>query len=327
MSCELAVLKLFCADRQLFDLYYAYTQSLKSLERELKLVSRLIADFYSKYDCLAITRGDLLTFFDVQYPNNKDRGVYREIISSVFETEANPEVARDLLEQMMEKHFAGAIVSKLIPVVEGNKYGVLETLDVEIKDYVSRMRNPPGQSDSLMPFEKSVEELTQIVYPEGGINWLCPTLNRTIGPIMRGSLGTIFAYVDSGKTSFGIANFVHFVQQLRETSENLIYAGNEESAARLAFRMTQGMLLKTRQEITADPVNSATSRQAMGWSRIKLFDNITTTQQISRLLKEYNPLILIIDQGTKVTLEGRSSDVSEVTATQHLFNFYREHKQ
>lgn len=326
MSSELAIIKLFCTDRTLFDTYYPYTKSLKNLERELKLVLRLVADFYNKYDALAISHGDLLTFYDIQYPQNKDRGIYRDIITGIFAVEANPAVASDLLEQVMEKHYASAIVSKLIPVVEGNKFGVLDTLEADVKEYVSKMRNPTMTTNALMPFEREVDELASLVYPEGGLNWICPTLMRTIGPCMRGTLGTIFAYVDSGKTSFGIANFVNFAQQLKDTSENIIYAGNEESASRLAFRMTQAMLKMTRQEIISDTHSASVIRSELGWSRIKLFDNISTTTQVSHLLKEYQPVLLFVDQGTKVHLDGGHghTDSSEVSQLQFLFNFYRE---
>jgi hypothetical protein len=326
MSSELAVIKLFCTDRTLFDTYYSYTQSLKNLERELKLILRLVADFYKKYDALAISQSDLLVFYDVQYPQNKDRSIYRDIITGIFAVEANPDVAGDLLEQIMEKYYASAIVSKLIPVVEGNKFGVLDTLETDVKEYVSKMRNPTTIVNALLPFERTVDELTSLVYPEGGLNWITPTLTRTIGPIMKGSLGTIFAYVDSGKTSFGIANFVQFAQQLKETSENIVYAGNEESASRLAFRMTQAMLKKTRQEIMSDTHGASTTRLESGWSRIKLFDNITTTSQVTHILEEYQPTLLFIDQGTKIHLDGGRAftDSSEVSQLQYLFNFYRE---
>jgi hypothetical protein len=326
MSSELSIIKLFCMDRTLFDTYYPYTQSIKNLERELKLVLRLVADFYNKYDALSISHGDLLTFYDIQYPQNKDRGIYRDIITGVFAVEANPAVASDLLEQVMEKHYASAIVSKLIPVVEGNKFGVLDTLEADVKEYVSKMRNPAITTNALVPFERDVDELTNLVYPEGGLNWICPTLTRTIGPCMRGTLGTIFAYVDSGKTSFGIANFVNFAQQLKDTSDNIIYAGNEESASRLAFRMTQALLKLTRMEIVQNTQEASLLRSEAGWSRIKLFDNVTATTQISSLLRIHSPSILFVDQGTKIHLDGGRGhmDSSEVSQLQFLFNFYRE---
>ena len=327
MSSELAVFKLFCQDRQLYDTYHTYTLSLKNLERELKLVQRLISDFYERYaDALSIERDDLLTFFDIMYPNHKDRVMYREIVTSIFATVANPDIAKDLLEQVMEKHFASAVVSKLIPVVEGNKYGVLHTLDTDIQEYVSRMRNPPVSKVELLPFEKSLEETAGVIYPEGGINWLFPSLTKIVGPVCKQTLGVIFAYVDAGKTSFGIRNFVHFAHQLRDTEETVIYAGNEEAAPRISFRMTQAIVGKTRSEILEDTSDAALKRSAAGWGRIKLFDSITTMEQVEKLLVKFHPSILFIDQGTKVSLptKGGGADSSDTYKLQEVFNTYRE---
>lgn len=324
MSAELSILKLFCMDKSLFDTYYGFTHSIKNLEKELKLVLKLVASFYDMYDATGISQADLLTFFDVQYPNNKDRAMYREIIATIYGVEANPEVARDLLEQVMEKHFASSIVSKLIPVVEGNRYGVLHTLESDLKEYISKMRNPPGVTDTLIPFDKTVDEIVDIVSPEGGLDWLCPTLTRTIGPLMRQSIGSIFAYVDSGKTSFGIASMLHFVQQAKDSGETFIYAGNEESAARVAFRMTQGLLRMTRAEILADKRTVAQMRMERGWSRIKLFDNVNSSTQVIHLLETYRPMVLFLDQGTKVSLDSATHSENEVAQLQALFNFYRE---
>lgn len=324
MSAELAIFRLFCADRQLHSLYCEYVSSIKNLERELKVIARLITDFYDKHNALAIVKDDLLIFFDVQYPNHKDRMMYRDIIVSIFNTEANPEVARDLLEQVMEKHYATAILNKLLPVVEGNRYGVLPSLEADIKEYTAKMRNPSSTQSVLAPFEKTLDELAEIVYPEGGLNWVCPTLTKTVGPVMPGSLGVIFAYVDAGKTSFGVKNFTNFAQQLKDTEETLVYAGNEESAARIAMRMTQAITGWTRSEILSDTTEASRIIASGGWSRIKLFDSITTSSHVESLLKAHRPTVLVVDQGTKVSIPGAHSEGSEVSQLQDLFNFYRE---
>jgi hypothetical protein len=322
MSVELAVLRLFCDDRQLHDMYHPYLSSLRNLERELKVIARLVHDFYDRHDALAISKEDLLIYFDVQYPNNKDRMVYRELIHAIFSTHANPDVARDLLEQVMEKHYAAELISKLMPVIEGNKFGILSTIEPDLKEYLLKMKNPPG-TVGLEPFEKSLEDLAALVYPEGGLNWLCHPLMRTIGPVMRGTLGAIFAYVDGGKTSFGVRNLVHFAEQLKDTEEILIYAGNEEAASRVAMRATQAATNMTRQEILSDTTRASSVRATKGWSRIKLFDNITSSMQVSSLLQQYQPTVLFIDQGTKVTVPG-AKEANDVAQLQDLFNFYRE---
>ena len=324
MQTELAILKLFCDSRETCEKYYPYVKGVKNLEREIKTLFSLIHDFYSRYaDQNSVDQSSFGAYFDYQYPASKDRGVYRELISSAYSTNSRLDIIQDLLEQMMERHFATVMVNELIPVVEGTKYGVLPKLRKTLEDFTAQMRNPPEESRAITPYECTVAELMSMESDSAGPMWPLPSLTATIGRVRRQTNGLVFAYVDSGKTSFGVKCLTSFAQQLKDTQDIILYCGNEEAAHRVAKRGAQSAAGMDHRELDADPEKAQEILRQNGWDRIKLFDSITHTMHLEHLFKEYNPHIVFVDQGTKVRGAARG-DASEVREVQELFNWYRE---
>ena len=53
------------------------------------------------------------------------------------------------LDQLNEKHTATQIVNDLLPVIEGERYGILPTMVTKLDDYLDNMHVPP---DALEDF-------------------------------------------------------------------------------------------------------------------------------------------------------------------------------
>lgn len=323
MSTELSMLKLFCDSKELFDKYYSYTHVISNLEKEIKLLLNLVESYYGKYETISISREDLLAFYSYMYPNHKEHFIYTELIDSVFKISANPQVMLDLLSQTIERHFATKIVNDLISVVEGKQYGVLQKVRDRMDRYLELTNNPTKECKSVEPCTLSLEDLISHE-TTGGYTWPLQTLTNTIGTIKPGTLGLIFAYVDSGKSSFGVQTCMNALSQICQlgSEELIVYAGNEEAAARLMLRMLQCAYKKTRGEIIEDAAAINATLSEIGWNNLRLFDNVGSTAFVENLLKTYAPSILILDQGTKVSMGlGQLDGVREV---QELFNWYRE---
>lgn len=323
---ELAIMKLFCDNKEMFEKYNQFVKSFKNSEREIKLMFNLIQDFYERYDQAEhISSEELMQFFDYQYPQSRERTLYAETISHLFNKEVRPELIQDLIEQYVEKHYATHIVNKLFPVMEGSKYNVLHEVKVDLDNYFGLLANPPVELNSLQPCELSIEELISQEINDEGLLWPWELLNSYIGGIRRKTLGLAFAYVDSGKTSFGMHTCACFAEQLKDTGETIVYAGNEESASRINLRLTQAFLQCLRSEITANPEMADMQRRENGFNRVKIYDSVVTTEQIDKLLDLHRPRILFVDQGTKIDSQSfRNRSGNEVTQMQQLFNYYRE---
>jgi hypothetical protein len=241
----------------------------------------------------------------------------------MFEAEVSTSIMMDLVEQVVEIHHANEMLQELIPVIDGSKFGVVPGLRANIESFESLMKNPPKESKGLEPCSQTVAELVAQEINDPGVPWHLDSLNSIIGGLRRKTLGCIFAFVDSGKTSFGLSACASFARHLKDTSETIVYAGNEESASRLSLRLTQAMLNVTRRDLMERPDELDEARRELGYTRVKVLDSVSHGSQLLKILDEWRPRILIIDQGTKVTLDVRSK-AKEIEALQNLFNFYRE---
>ena len=323
MSSEIKVLKLFCNSRSDFDKGEPYLSTIKNMEREIRVVLNLIIRYYEKYpESEKISIEELKSFYDMQYPNSREKEVYFEIINDIFKQDISENVLKDLLEHIIERHYAAQMMMKLSPIVEGTSFGKLISLREDLDSFMSQMRNPPSRRGELISFSMSLKELVDTEINADGLTWLTERFNSVLGGLKRKTLGLIYAFVDNGKSSAGLACCAHFAKQLVGTNEKIIYAGNEESSARVSLRLTQAILKKTRREISADVDGAEAERSILGFDLVKVYDSITNISQIESLLSDIRPRVLFVDQGTKVS-PNRSSE-NDVREAQYLFNWYRE---
>jgi hypothetical protein len=319
---ELTALRLFCRDRETYDSHSAYIKNIDNLDRHVSVLFSTIQRYYDKYkEHKYINSDELKKFYEYMYPSNRDTDIHHELIDAMFEEDVSNSVARDILEQVVEQSYASRIIARLAPVLQGQKSNVVPLISSDIEEFIGLMKNPPKETRVLDPCELSVEELVAIEITDEGIPWHLQNLNEIIGGVRRRTLGAIYAFVDSGKTSFGLSACASFAQAIKDTGHTILYAGNEEAAPRLSLRLTQAMLGITRSDIKLSPTDIDRRRRDIGWTRVKIFDNITNASEVHRLLETWGPRVMFIDQGTKVSIDSKLREVEEQQA---LFNFYRE---
>jgi hypothetical protein len=292
------------------------------LEREIKLLFGLVKAYYETYEVEFIEYEDLIQFYDLTYPSSRDRDLYCDTIHTAFLIDTKEELIKDILDQLIEKHCAAAVVEKLLPVMEGTKFGVLHGIRTEIDDYISRLGRPPEELQVPEPCKLSIKELIEQEINDEGIPWHLKQLTNTVGGVRNKTLGLIYAYVDSGKTSFSLAAMAAQAKLFAGSDQSIVYAGNEESSARLQLRLVQTILNKTKAQIKAAGKETEKIIVESGINNTFLFDEITTESQLIYLLDEYNPAILYIDDITnmEVTFKRKPEGVGYLEA---LFRWYR----
>lgn len=320
MGYELQILKLFCDDRELYEKYFPYIKSIQNLDKDIKLFFDLINKYYDQYkDCKLISYDDFIIYYNLHFPSLRNKEVHLLLIRELFSIKTKIELIQSLIEQVLEKHYSSIIINKLYPVIEGDSYGVLPEIKYIIEDYIGLMANPPEDSKELIPNELSLEHLLNELNNDG-LSWHVDELNNIIGKLKKRTLGLVYAYVDSGKTSFGLAAAANFAKQLVDTDDIIVYAGNEESSNRLNIRLTQALLKINRKQIIEDISSFNVKRKEVGFDKIKLFDDITTIGQIEKLFELYHPSIMFIDQATNIDFPSTGNEVALVKS---LFRFYR----
>jgi hypothetical protein len=324
MSVELGLLKLFCEDRNIETTHYGYLDVLDNLERELKLLFVLVHRYYYEYDHDTISAKELLAYYHLKYPNAKNKQLHLDLIDQVFATEVSQDLLKDHLDQIIEKHHATSIINKLLPVMEGDKYGILDTIRDDIDIFSDLLHNPPDSLVVPEPCELTIRELVEQEILDEGLPWHLPGLTDIIGGARRKTLGLVYAFVDSGKTSFTFASVKNFASYLADTEDLICYCGNEEAAGRLKLRATQAFTNWTRGQIKEDPDGATKIATEHGFNNLKIFDNIDQGHQIEYILKKYRPYLLYVDQGPAVDIATRKGTDAGVAYLEALFKWYRK---
>jgi hypothetical protein len=324
MSIELSTLHLFCQDREVQSTHNGYLKGLVNLEREIKLLFDLVNSYYKEFpDKDNVPREELLRFYDLKYPMAKSRELHLDLVDTAYNTDVSPDLMKMHLDQLIEKHHATQIINKLLPVMEGTKYGLLNSVGADVDTYVDLLHNPP---DSLVVPEAcdlSIMELVEQEIADGGLEWHLPQLTGIIGGLRRSTLGLIYAFVDAGKTSFAMASCANFARQLKNTDERIVYCGNEEPAPRLKMRLTQALIGRGRKHIYDYPEQANDLAIKAGLDRIHVFDQVETGDQLEWILKNVKPRVAYIDQATDVEVKlGRKRE--GVDYFKALFKWYRK---
>jgi replicative DNA helicase len=322
MMQALTALRLFCRKREEYESHSGFIKGIDNLDRHVYVLFSAIQRYYEKYkDHNYIEKDELKKFYDYLHPQNRDKDVHHELIDTMFEEAVSNSVARDIFEQVVEQSYAARMIARLAPVVQGHKSNVVPLIASDVEEFIGFMKNPPSEAKVMTPCSLSVEELVAQEILEEGVPWHLENLNEIIGGVRRRTLGAIYAFVDSGKTSFGLSACASFARALKDTGDTILYAGNEEAAPRLSLRLTQAMLGVTRADLKLTPAEIDERRREVGYTRVKIFDNVIHASEVHRLLEQWAPRIVFIDQGTKVSI---NSKLKEVEEQQELFNFYRE---
>jgi hypothetical protein len=304
MSLSLTLLRAFCDSRKAEATHFGYLDVLDNMEREIKLLFDLVHSYYQEYEREEeIATADLISYYDLKFPKARSREMHLDLITQIFNTKINDQLLQSHMDQLIEKHHATRVVNTLMPVLEGEKYGILDGIRQDVDDYVSLLHNPPDRLTVPEPCVLSIKELVETEILEGGLPWHLPLLTETVGGIRQKTHGLIYAFVDAGKTSFSMASCANFASQLVGTTDKIAYCGNEESAPRLRLRLVQSILGWTRAEVRDDQAGAETQADKGGLDRVLIFDQITAGEQIEYILKEFHPRILYVDQSTDVDIQ------------------------
>lgn len=321
MSVELSLFRCLCDKKELFNKYYPYISDVKNMDRDMLLLFKLVESYYEQYHSESISKDDLLSFYDYIHPVARNSALHREMIHTAFEMNVNTEIAEDHLQKFMERHYSARVMTMLQPVIEGRQFNKLVDAKLLTEEYITKMKYPPAESRVLVPQRLTIEELVHKEISPEGLTWSLPKLNEAIGVVRQGKFGLAYAYVDTGKSSFGARQVAHWAPQLKD-DERIIWAGNEEGHAATELRITQSLLNWDKNQIANNMEEAHRLRELKGFKRILIFDSIYHCDNIQKLLEQYGPIIIVIDQVTKLRSKGRVT--KDIEALTYVANFCRE---
>lgn len=300
ISNELLALR-YLLHRENYVKYIKYVKHI-ALEKELALLLNLICSFYEVYpEASSITPTELAAYFQKEYGHIKDKNLYLNFIAQFETVDIQEELTKDILLALVQKQIASNIASVCLTNIDAP--------DPSFTDLVSKELEQLSVLDSSLtstsPFiEASIEDLVASEIMGTGINWRLNCLNQDIGPMRGGSLGVVFARVDTGKTSFLASEMTHMAEQLGE-GEVIIWVNNEERGTKVKLRIVTSSTGMTKDEISKDTAAAKQLFHERKGDRIMLYDSASVSfYDIERLLKTYKVRIMCIDQGDKLVIPG-----------------------
>jgi len=318
------ILKQFMKSREIYEKFAPYILALKNTDKDFKLTAQVIHAYYNKYNKIDFIEPDELDIF-IEQSQLMLPGSTKEFIKSLKEVSiVNEDLTMDMIEHAVEQHIASKMLDKIALVIDNNKAGIIHTLQDDIDEYINILRNPPKLSIKALDFNFDAMMDEEVL--KKGFSFISDTMNETIKGAKPGTNGLIFAFVDTGKTSFGVANMVSMAQQINKKTPNetrpIVYAGNEEGIQRVALRATQCIMNMNDQELILNKRKVKSELKVNGFQRLRFIDYTTHMRNVEQILDKYHPLVLFIDQGTKVKPVGVASH--DVNSLQETFNLYRE---
>lgn len=314
----------FIDDRTVYEEYAPYLLSLKNTDRDFKFTLQAIHSYYNKYTkANSCTINDLNLFLQgsrINLPQNT-----KDFIKELKNVDmSNEDLTMDTIEATVEQHIASKILDKVALIIDNNKTNILHTIQDDLDEYVKVLRNPPPIGIKTLNFE--LGSCIQTELKTKGLPFVSDVLTNETKGAKPGTLGLIFAYVDTGKTSFGVANLIHMAEWIQQNEPQevrpLVYAGNEESIHRIALRATNCIMRYNDEELIKNEAHAQQMCKHNGFQRIKFVDSTTQISQVERILQTLYPRVLFIDQGTKVRIPG--TQTHDVNTLAELFNTYRE---
>jgi len=159
-----------------------------------------------------------------------------------------------------------------------------------------------------------------------GLNWRSPNLSMAVGPIRKGDLVVVAAFVDTGKSTFVASEATYMATQL-SGDEKVLFFNNEEEGDKVKLRLRKAALGVTHEELDLmdDGEQEAEYAKRMNGDpdRIVLIDSARITPAlIRRKLREYNAKLVVVDQAYKVRVGKHGSD-DKLGALQDTFEWFR----
>jgi hypothetical protein len=323
VSEEIIIIRAFLDKRATFEQYAPYVMALKNLERPMYLLLGYINKFYEKYPDVDTIPEPELRLYLKSYDTVNYLGTHDQYIKDIYSPDLlrNSGLTMDIIEGSVEKHIAAKVLDKAALILDNNKKGVLSTIQEDIDEYHANIRRPPAD---MVVYELDLKKLVKAEITDIGIPFVNAHPNDVIRGMRTGQLGLIYAYVDTGKTSYGVANLCSVARYLHsiKSQRPVVYACNEEDVSRVTLRAIQCLTARSDAEIEKDTKGTQAMITANGFDKIKFIDHVNNMRILEKILIKYDPRVIFIDQGTKVKLSGSKKE--GVDALEETFGQYRD---
>ena len=116
-----------------------------------------------------------------------------------------------------------------------------------------------------------------------------------------------------------------YIAEQLSIDECVLWVNNEEASDRIRLRLHMSLLNATQDQLIAKVDEASRRYEKQIGSRIRIVDDKTcvmSVENVTRLVKEIRPRVLVIDHGDKLTYQG-SKHADIPVRLRQLYNHYR----
>jgi len=223
---------------------------------------------------------------------DKHKDMFRELVQSIAAEDASPaNVVKDLLATKRD-----AAASRLASALLSSETGQTEELLARFTALCEQEDFSSGEdiTENIVQGRCVTELISQSFKEENLIQVRPRSLNdRLEGGLKPGHHVLLFGRPEMGKTMLTIEMISGFLDQGLMT----MYIGNEDPIDDINMRVVNRLSGMTKAEVMADPETADTKAREAGYDNLILYPaSPGTTSQITKLIENYQPQVLIIDQ-------------------------------
>ena len=298
----LAVIKHFLTDAQQQVKFHRHIARIDNLDKGQLGVLESIDELYTLFpEKTSLTSQEIKVYIRKKFPA-RDTAFTESIIDSAFNQTIGPEITRNLIEAVVERHMAAKMMAICAPIVSNQATGgLIEAEDImqEYHDLVELADRP----DQLMDCDMTFQEAMEYRATDSGIKWPLSILNKCIGGVAP-SLGLVIARPDTGKTSFILNSLAYFAHQFKGTDHQLLYCGNEEGIVGLKARCGVSLLGVDTEWAEQNTQSFGEQVSLKGGDCIRFHGGVKSVRDVETLIKRYKPVVVVADQIAKFVIPG-----------------------
>lgn len=293
---DLGVLKLL-STKELYDEYVSIVMP-RCFETEIQIILQSYAKYYKTNDVIDFPIF-ASWFFHTALPDLAESK--KEIYTAIFSRLETLKI-EDVNTLLLDLHEKSTSQKLMQTLQDGFN------LDF-IKQTLQNHENLISKSADVDYITNDLKHILEATDRSKGMQWRLNCLNESIGPVSKGMLIIVAAYVDVGKTMFAISEASYMAKQLAN-DDKILWLNNEEDNVRVQRKLWKAVLGCDDLTLQAQPdqcQREYIKRMNGDLDRIIFVDiRSKSLSQIIKLFQKYNPKLAIIDQVDKIATKTKT---------------------
>lgn len=251
----------------------------------------------------------------------KDKEFYTALFTQLETYKPNVQATATYIDSLKRNKLLREAALKAYEASEG-KGSYQDTLDL----FKTIVALPEGSTELSADDEFVTTKLSELFnesYTKPGLRWRLECLNKSLGSLRKNNFGFIFAFVESGKTSWLASECTYMFPQLKE-DEYLHWYNNEQAGSEVMLRVYQAYFGIELEKLYSNIKHYETLFEDQTQGRFLMKDSANIhASTVEKLCGKYKPGLIVFDQLDKIKGVGDKADRDDLSLGQK-FRWARE---